>query len=202
MGDLHPMISRHQLLAWNWDIERHFVAWCFGSCTDFALLAWMVFSWICFDSRNSGRLSAQRGCQQVRWCTFKTSRFLQDFYWLSIHYLCKSTLRSGSEFIIHFQVESSHGFYWASHDFPRSKSGDLWLFRAFQPGEAGTGKYVPLHRDEAHQRSSWAEEVQWIHGKEDRHQIFTTATGSRVWHEINISLHANFKMKLCFILNK
>lgn len=191
MGDLHPMISRHQLLAWNWDIERHFVAWCFGSRTDFALLAWMVFSWICFDSRNSGRLSAQRGCQQVRWCTFRVfARLL----------LVKHPLLVQINFEI--QVESSHGFYWSSHDFPRSKSGDLWLFRAFQPGEAGTGKYVPLHRDEAHQRSSWAEEVQWIHGKEDRHQIFTTATGSRVWHEINISLHANFKMKLCFILNK
>ena len=28
----------------------------------------------------------------------------------------------------------------------------------------GTGKYVPLHCDEAHQRSSWAEEVHWSLG--------------------------------------
>ena len=35
----------------------------------------------------------------------------------------------------------------------------------------GTGKYVPLHRDEAHQRSSWAEEVQWIHGRKEEFGI-------------------------------
>ena len=28
----------------------------------------------------------------------------------------------------------------------------------------GTGKHVPLHCDEAHQRSSWAEEVHWSLG--------------------------------------